>query len=368
MEATERNTLESVNNGFGPISVRRGNKATHMSWLLLLVFLTIAGIWLYKNEDKQDLKSWYFELTSLLLTVVGAIFGEFLRRCCLLYEEYDHVDNRYLGKVKDAILACFYQKNIQQIFIIGIICFAFALILLRDQNGVFDSKHVENTFMGTVLTPLLSYVMDLRTPTEAEKSQMSEAESSNVADGLAWSYYFGYLKLILPHLDETINKTDLKIDGGHFRDKVAANKLYIVLPKNCYCYESFDKMDPRITMIDSTQPLHISRAGVARRVYKNTIYQIAVGERKFHCLMEYATPLQSMYDMYRMLKNEKNPRMESKTLDQQVVQFVKKLNEILEDDPECRGKYQLVTVADAHEDLADTIVREIMDPQISIGA
>ena len=139
-----------------------------------------------------------------------------------------------------------------------------------------------------------------------------------------------------------------------------------MLPKNCYCNESFDRMDPRITCIDNTKPLHISRAGVARRVYKNTIYKISTTEKQFYCLMEYATPLQSLYDMYDMLKYDKNPGIESRELDQQVVQFVRRLSEILESDRNCDGKYRLVTVADVHRNLADIMVREIMDVQISM--
>ena len=213
------------------------------------------------------------------------------------------------------------------------------MVLSRDEHAAFDSKHWEMFLVGMIFVPLVSYLIGLRTPTAAEKSQLNEAESNNVADGLAYIYYFGYLKLILPRLDETINETDVLIDGVHFRDKIAANKLFIVLPKNCYCYESFDRMDPRITCIDNTKPLHISRAGVARRVYKNTIYKISTTEKQFYCLMEYATPLQSLYDMYDMLKYDKNPDIESRELDQQAVQFVRRLSEILERDRNCDGKY-----------------------------
>ena len=82
--------------------------------------------------------------------------------------------------------------------------------------------------------------------------------------------------------------------------------------------------------------------------------------------MEHATPLQSLYDMYDMLKYDKNPGIESREFDQQVVQFVSSVSEILERDRNCDGKYRFVTVADVHRNLADIMVREIMDVQISM--
>ena len=65
-----------------------------------------------------------------------------------------------------------------------------------------------------------------------EVSQINERENKNVADGLAWSYYFGYLKLVLPKLDEQIGKSE------KYRYDVSRRKLYILLPKNC-CLSRF---------------------------------------------------------------------------------------------------------------------------------
>ena len=223
----EQEALEGMNNGFGPISVRRGNKATYVGCMILLAFVAISGIWLYRSGEKYDLKCWYFELILLSLGVVGAILGELIRRCCLFFEEYSHINKRYLGKRKTAVLACFYQNNIQLVVVVGLLCFAFAMVLSRDEHAAFDSRHWEMFLVGMIFVPLVSYLIGLRTPTAAEKSQLNEAESNNVADGLAYIYYFGYLKLILPRLDETINETDVLIDGVHFRDKIAANKLFI---------------------------------------------------------------------------------------------------------------------------------------------
>ena len=364
-----RANLGKEHNGFGPIFVNRGNKATYMSWLCLLGYVCILCLWLYKSGERTKPNSWFFDLISLLLLISSAILGEFIRRACLFYEEYGHINKRYIGSTKEAAAACFYQGNIYLVIVVGALCLGFAFILWRVEPDAIDSKHLQIILTGMVFTPLISFLLDLRSPTAAEKSQLNEAESNNVADGLAWSYYFGYLKLVLPKLNETINGTDLQIGGSHFRDIVAENpkttRLFIVLPKNCFCYDSFDKVDSRITRIENTKPLQIDRAGVSRRIYKNTIYKVSAQGQTFYCLMEYATPLQSLYDMYDMLRKSDVPRSDTKQIDQQVVQFVKKLKNILEGDPLCRDKYCLVTVGDAHNNLADVIVDEIMNQRIS---
>ena len=64
-----------------------------------------------------------------------------------------------------------------------------------------------------------------------ELSQINENNNKNVADGLAWGYYFGYLKMVLPILAERIGQTDYKY-------LIPIHKLFILIPKTCYIYDS----------------------------------------------------------------------------------------------------------------------------------
>ena len=182
--------------------------------------------------------------------------------------------------------------------------------------------------------------------------------------------YFGYLSLVLPELDKSINELgDLQIDGAHFRDLVAENpfteKMFIVLPKNCFCPKSFEQVDSRIKCVSGVKLAEKDRYGVARHVYKSTIYKVSAQNRTFYCLLEYALPLQTLHDMYKKLRGTRGrPKFALKELDQQVVQFLRKLKNILEGDLSCRGKYVVITVGDVHENLADVIVDQIMAPNI----
>ncbi len=178
-----------------------------------------------------------------------------------------------------------------------------------------------------------------------------------MADGLAWSYYFGYLKIILPHLEENIRKTTQEVDGKKLCDYIQNKKVFIVIPRDCYCDSKFDNVDNRIKFIGNTHSHLADRAGVQSRVYKNSVYEIKPSSDKvYHCLMEYAPPLMSLHEM----ANRQNPGLDVSWKEEQVVLFFKKLKEILESDPECRGKYHIVLTSDARNDLAGTMEREIL--------
>ena len=241
--------------------------------------------------------------------------------------------------------------------------FSLAAFLCSINPEYFSIEHFEIFLINIFLAPLFSFILGLHTPSAVEVSEMNENESKNLADGLAWSYYFGYLKLILPQLAATINNTATEVGGVAVRDHMPT-KLFIIIPKNCYCYDNFADVDSRITFIDSSATLEINRAGVQRRVYKNSIYKISLQANEvFYCLMEYATPLQSLYDMGTHV----NGGLTAENRDEQVVLFYKKLKEILDGDKECRGKYHMILTSDAGNQLADTVAREIKSERISMS-
>ena len=66
------------------------------------------------------LHRWWFAREALfahrdVCTVVGMVVSfilyEFIRRCCLFFDEYTHVDERYMGSLKEAFKACISMEN-----------------------------------------------------------------------------------------------------------------------------------------------------------------------------------------------------------------------------------------------------------------
>ena len=129
-----------------------------------------------------------------------------------------------------------------------------------------------------------------------ETSDLNEKENKNVADGLAWSYYFGYLTLVLPKLKDQIGKSEL------FRYIITKNRLFILLPKTCFTCADIKDADPRVKWVGNLPELKISRGGIKERIYKHSVHKIEMPRpdgtvERYHFILEYATPLMSLYDM-----------------------------------------------------------------------
>ena len=219
-------------------------------------------------------------------------------------------------------------------------------------NHVLFSWHFYVTF-----TTIFSFV-----PTEltkAEFSQLNETKNKHVADGLAWSYYFGYLKFTLRHLNETISlaiKNDFSIGNEDLRDKLSSNKVFIVIPRNGFANSDFEE-DSRITSQSTMPTLLYSRAGVRERPYRFTCYKIAAVQNDVkYILLEYATPCLSMWEMAQ----HEASNFHEEDLEIQIKEFVVKLKQILDSDPNCVDKYELILTGNSEEDkLADVIYRAV---------
>ena len=219
---------------------------------------------------------------------------------------------------------------------------------------------------SALLGSLGTHLLDIKSPTKVEISDLNETQNKHVSDGLAWSYYFGYLKLILPGWDNTIQSAHapkFTIDGEDIRDKISDNRLFIVIPKSCWCYKAFVDIDPRISFVTTMPEQRITRGGVQERVYKNSLYKVSLkGKEPAYVMLEYATPLLSMYDMS---KNSEAAFTETNK-DEQVVEFYSKLSEILNKDPEIRKNYQLILTDDMQDTLAETIYDSINSARVGV--
>ena len=141
----------------------------------------------------------------------------------------------------------------------------------------------ENNGFGPELSPV-------------ETSEINVRENNNLADGLAWGYYFGYLKLVLPKLEKQIAQSE------QFRYKIPIKKLFILLPKDCFTEDNIEDADERVKWAGHLPESKISRGGIKTRSYKHAVHLIEMprpdgGIDNYHFVLEYATPLMTLYDM-----------------------------------------------------------------------
>ena len=290
---------QQQNNGFGPLSKPRGKAALVAAFTVILISgavhvkVTVSQA----SGEKESRDKLHFLIFGAALLALSLVLGEVVQRLCLVIEEIQHRQTRYEGSLKKVFNSTFAFKYGRSILIVAvasllIVCYAF----YEHCDTFCRSEYVIFFTLNCFLVPVLLFLVGFRELSSVEVSQINERENKNVADGLAWSYYFGYLKLVLPKLEEQIGKST------EYRYKITQKKLFILLPKTCFTYPTIVEADPRIKCAGNLEPYEMNRGGILKRSYKHTVHRIEMprpdGEiDKYHVVLEYATPLMSLYDM-----------------------------------------------------------------------
>ncbi|XP_072486577.1 stimulator of interferon genes protein isoform X1 [Notamacropus eugenii] len=299
----------------------RGHRAQKAACILLSLSLVIVCI---LGEPAAHTLQW------LLFFFTSVQVGLLLKGACCLAEELSHIQSRYQGSYWQAIRACT-GSPLQR----G------SLLLLSGYFCVTLSSKPNPPLIWTFallgLSQALSFILGLQSLSPAEISEVCERGHLNVAHGLAWSYYVGYLKLILPGLQARIqlynqfNKDVLKNPEGH--------RLHILIPLDCRVPDDLSQADPNIHFLQELPQYRADRAGIKGRIYTNSIYKIWEDRQKAEvCVLEFATPLQTLFAMSQDGRAgfSREDRLEQAKL------FCRTLEDILEDAPEARDCCRLI--------------------------
>ena len=347
-------------NGFGPIPEKRQKRAAFvsvgLSFIIMVVLLgaftkpkddlyAVEGNTSMLHEDEMFCRKndQYYHVGIFIwsLNLIGIILGEFVNRSCLMFEEYFHLYTRYGGSKRKMFSACFSDISFRAVFFATLVAFVIiGSTLLSQGTEYFKFEYIEIILSGVGCSTLVLYLLSLDTLSRVQISSLMENNNRLVANGLAWSYYFGYLRLILPRLRERIAESEWK-------DKLSSNKLFILMPRDCLAYGklSDEAEDEKIELAEGgVIEFDVTRAGISKRVYRNNVYKITIDYCKpLHVLAEYATPLCSMYDMSHSA--EVNLSVEDR--DEEAKLFVRTLEAILRNPcvPEVRNRCKLVPYA-----------------------
>ena len=284
---------QQENNGFGPLFKRRGKTATFTSVIAVLI---ISAMLFFTVKGKEK-KLHSLEFTIALQTL-SVVLGEMIRRLILVSEEFKHISTRYQGNWKRIFKATFTIDFCMRSLLAAIIStFIVCCHQLYEGYEILSRPDlVILFFLNSLLVGQLLFLVGLRQLSPVETSDLIEKENKNVADGLAWGYYFGYLRLVLPKLKDQIDKSEL------FRHKITTKKVFILLPKTCCIWDDIVEADSRFEYVGDLPKLKISRGGVKERIYKHSVYKIEMlrpdgAVERYHFILEYATPLMNLYDM-----------------------------------------------------------------------
>nr|XP_012604522.1 stimulator of interferon genes protein isoform X2 [Microcebus murinus] len=266
----------------------------------------------------------------LLLHVASLQMAWLLTRVCILMEELCHVHSRYQGSYWKAVESCL-ECPIRRGALLLLSCYFY--FSLPNETGLPIPCVL--AIMG--ISEAMNIILGLHKPAPAEVSAICEKKNFNVAHGLAWSYYIGYLRLILPGLQARIRAYN-QLHNNMLRG-AGSRRLYILFPLDCGVPDDLSVVDPNIRFLHVLPQHSADRAGVKGRVYTNSVYEILEnGQPAGTCVLEYATPLQTLFAMSqdsRAAFNREN-RLEQAKL------FCRTLEDILAEAPECQNNCRLI--------------------------
>ncbi|XP_059202011.1 stimulator of interferon genes protein [Centropristis striata] len=295
------------------------------------------------------------------MIILMLTLGPLLHAICLLAEEMlYHANTRYRGRglLSHVLPACgLGGKTLLAAGLAGL------LLHLAGNPLPHQGQSWKLLFLASALYALFKSLGVLG-PSEVEVSDICEGRKMNVAHGLAWSFYLGYLQLVLPRLEESIAAFRASHQSGSSSWGRGSRKLLILIPLNANISHKLEEEDNNIQFYDNLPNTEINRAGVRGRVYKHSVYRVQDEHGKGRqCVVEYATPLLTMYKM----SQESSAGFGEPERRQQVLLFYKTLQDVLEGSLECRNHYTLILLNDELGDdphyLSKAILRHLQQQE-----
>ncbi|KAK2849474.1 hypothetical protein Q5P01_009308 [Channa striata] len=309
-----------------------------------LAAMTAGGIILLSPER------WLGWVAMVILVLTT---GPLLHGLCLLAEEMlNHSNTRYRGRglLTHVLPACgLGGKTLLAAGLAG-------LLLSLAEPPLPQSESWKLLLLASAFYALFKSLGVLG-PSEVEVSDICEERKMNVAHGLAWSFYLGYLRLVLPHLEVAIAKFCATHQINRPSWSHSSKKLLILIPLNANISHKLEEEDSNIHFYDNLPNNEIDRAGVRARVYKHSVYRVIDEHGKaYECVVEYATPLLTLYSM----SQDSSAGFGEPERRQQVLLFYRTLQDILDRSLECRNRYRLILLNDEHEDDPHALSKAIL--------
>ncbi|XP_072252591.1 stimulator of interferon genes protein isoform X2 [Leuresthes tenuis] len=318
--------MQSLRDQDALIPQPRGNLTTVCA--VVLVVVTIGSFVLMSPQGLFG---------CVVMAILTVTLGPLLHGVCLLTEETVHHSNRYHGRaLLNMLPACGLSGT--NLLIPGL-----AVLLL------YLTEHT-NQYQLIFLVPVIYTVFKrfgILCPSEVEVSEICESRKMNVAHGLAWSFYLGYLKLVLPCLEDSIIAFCATHQASSPLWGRSSRKLLILIPLDTNIPDKLEEEDDNIHFYDNLPNIEKNRAGVRNRVYKHSVYRVHDEHGRVHdCVVEYATPLLTFYRM----SQERMAGFGEPERRQQVLLFYRTLQHILDQSLECRNRYKLILLNDERKD------------------
>lgn len=232
------------------------------------------------------------------------------------------------------------------IYMITLIIFILMTVYKYQYGYVCPQKF--NVILCVIISYILSKIVHLDEIRHKNTLNINSMQGLDYGSAMAYSYYYGYLRIILPStgsLNKGLVEKLENIEDNH-NIKISVHKLFILIPSSSYIppdlkEASYQWMEGAINSEEEER----NRAGIKRRTYHNTVYKIYPNGQKLnttpvYIMVEGATPLLTFYEVQKHAHNETNVyRKYDKEI---ILKFYEKLKELISNDTECADLCELI--------------------------
>lgn len=270
-------------------------------------------------------------------------------------------------------------KNSNLKFDVNVLIYNIALIIFilmtvcKYQYGYdyLQKFNVISCTMCVIISYVLSKAAHLDEIRQENTLNINSMQGLDYGSAMAYSYYYGYLRIILPStgsLNKGLVEKLENIEDNH-NIKISVHKLFILIPSSSYIppdlkEASYQWMEGAMNLEEEER----NRAGIKRRTYHNTVYKIYPNGQRFkttplYVVVEGATPLLTFYEVQKYAHNETN--VYKKYGKEIILKFYEKLKELISNDAECADLCELIYYNDCNNNGTKVNVAKIILSRLS---
>lgn len=204
-----------------------------------------------------------------------------------------------------------------------------------------------------------------------ESSSLTAMKGLDYGTGMAYSFYYGYLRLVLPSTGTRDSKSiNEKIENFEDNHNVTfpVHKLFILIPSSGYIPPDLKEASQWMESASELEEETRNRAGNIGRKYRNNVYKLYPGGLKAgvkpqYVVAEGASPLLTYHEVLQHNHPESELFKRYKT---EIIQiFHEKLKNILQSNPDTRDLCELIYYNDYDSNGVKVNVGKIILERIS---
>ncbi|XP_063216533.1 stimulator of interferon genes protein homolog [Bacillus rossius redtenbacheri] len=356
----------------------RGCKAEITTWIVvvtLLVGSVVAEFHLNPGSSVDGIVVFvviaFFGLL-LLFTV-----GQLMLRLCYCIEELTHVRSRYENSfcqmLKDVMLC-----NVKTYVLAAVSLFLVTVLVLLYGGTVVKLDRLTTLSLCPIV--LAAYcvgnLMKMDESPHRVMLQLKDIGGLDYGSGMAYSFFYGYLRMMLPDRGDQNTGLKEKIELFCNKEKLTSanfpvKKLFVLIPASGHIPASLTQMDHKgwLDQCKSLEEEIKNVAGVMGRSYKNSLYKIrdpnlrSGNNEVVYVVAEGATPIRTYHEA---MKNDAKKGSHFMKYQKEVtLRFYTTLVDIIQSDKDCCNLCEIIYYKDEGENGHPVSLSDVLKERLS---